>query len=262
MVAAARADGAVAPAEISRLRDKLAECAVFTPLAAESVEALLGEALAAAPSEDHLADIARALPSRAERVLAYALACDVCAVDEELAPGELAYLESLRRALFLPRAEARDVLDSVRTFAGAFAIEEQLDRIRAGVPAVLDAMALMALADGRADEREAAAIAALLRASADSFAYDAASLRGAVDEALARVAASAEADVLARVAQAAPAPADRFWTLAYVQVVMHADEALAPGETALLESLRRTFGLGRDDVDDARALARQLAAAV
>src|SRR5436309_2027839 len=113
MVGAIDADGEVSDTELESLHNKLETHELFAALSKDARERVLDQAAdaieAAGGGRNRVAAIAAGLPSRAERVMAYTLACELCVADGDLPEKEILYLEALQEALGLPDEEAREL---------------------------------------------------------------------------------------------------------------------------------------------------------
>ena len=121
MVAAIDADGVVSETELDALHRKLDTHELFTALTQETKERLIDNAAdaieRAGGGRARMAAIASGLPSRAERVMAYSLACEMCVADNDLAEKEITFLEGLQEAFGLPDEEAKGKYDATANSA-------------------------------------------------------------------------------------------------------------------------------------------------
>src|SRR5262249_38975592 len=103
MIGAMHADGVVDARETAVVERQVAQHPMFAGLGAAAAKTLVdlsndairfaGTAVGRAPA------IAKGLPARIHRLAAYGMAAEVAVADEQLAAGELSFLEALRIAL-------------------------------------------------------------------------------------------------------------------------------------------------------------------
>jgi len=260
MLGAMEADGDVTEDEMATLQGNLEQHELFAGLTRDEVNRFVD--LAADSIRDagggraRLDAIARGLPSRGQRLTAYALACDVCVSDRELAETEIDFLDALQNALGLDEVEAKEVFEGARQKVGMMTLEEKTSKMRDLMPKFVDAMALMAAADGEVHPEERLGITAVLSAIPDMAVLTAEELEEAIDLALTRVSGKDVAGELASVATVIQQPADRYWTTVYMMIIALADGKSDWREVAFLDAAKQTFELSDYQMDVAMDTAR------
>jgi uncharacterized membrane protein YebE (DUF533 family) len=261
MVAAIDADGDVSDAELKKLHEKLDTMEIFKVLSQDSKDRLVDQAAesieAAGGGRARVAEIAKGLPSRAERVMAYTLAAELCVADNEVQEREIPYLESLQDALGLPEEEAREIFEAVRTKSSVSTIEERVSKMHALMPRFIDSMVLLTLADGKVDDREVDGIATVLEHIADARSFSENSLHDEVAAAFTRLSGRPTNEAIDEIAKAIQAPQDRFWTMTYMMIVAATDGAKDWQELGLLAQFQKAFGLDSKAMDGAMKIALQ-----
>jgi tellurite resistance protein len=264
MLGAMEADGEVTEEEVTTLEGNLANHALFEGLSGDELSRitdLAADAIReAGGGKKRLAAIAKGLPSRAQRQAAYAMACEICVADQDLAEAEIDFLDGLQSALGLDEAEAKDIFESARKHSGLMTLDEKSDRVRMMMPAFVQCMALMAAADTEIHHEERLGMRAVLRAIPDMSVLTATELDEAIDVALDRIKDRDPRADLATIAQTIAAPADRYWTAVYVMIIALADGKTDWREVAFLESLKSTFALSDAHMDTAMKTASQFPA--
>ncbi|MFO0557717.1 MAG: DUF533 domain-containing protein [Polyangiales bacterium] len=261
MVAAVEADGQVTDAELATLHEKLEKNEAFASLSPDARERLVDQAAdaveAAGGGRNRVEAMAKGLPSRAEKLLAYTLACDVCVADDDLAEKEIAFLEALQGALGIPDEEAQGIFEAARKGSAVLTIEERAGKIRALIPRFLEAMALMTVADGKIDDSETERIEMVLAHIADMRALSESELHDEVVAAFDRVGSRDVGEVLGEIAASITNPTDRFWTTTYMMIISVADKDEDWQELALLGRAQKAFGLTSAQMDAAMKIALQ-----
>lgn len=117
MVCAMNADGVIDPREIAVLKRHLAGHELFlgmSPTVADTMIAMATDAIGfAGGPHPRIPAIARGLPSRIHRLIAYAMACEVVSSDGDIATAELAFLDTLRQHLRVSTAEGLAIMDAL-----------------------------------------------------------------------------------------------------------------------------------------------------
>src|SRR5260221_14790964 len=105
MLGAMEADGEITEEEVATLEGNLAHHPLFEGLSGDEVGRLTDSAAdairEAGGGKQRLAAIAKGLPSRTQRQAAYAMACEICVADRDLAEAEIDFLDRLQSALAL-----------------------------------------------------------------------------------------------------------------------------------------------------------------
>ncbi|MBL8683757.1 MAG: DUF533 domain-containing protein [Myxococcales bacterium] len=261
MVAAVEADGQVTDAELATLHDKLEKNEAFASLSNDARERLIDQAAdaveAAGGGRGRVEAIAKGLPSRSEKLLAYTLACDICVSDDDLAEKEIAFLESLQHALAIPDEEAHSIFEAARKGSAVLTIEERAGKTRALIPRFLEAMALMTVADGKIEDSETERIEMVIAHIADMRALNESELHDEVVAAFDRVGSRDAGEVLSEIAASITNPTDRFWTTTYMMIISVADKDEDWQELGLLGRAQKAFGLSSAQMDAAMKIALQ-----
>lgn len=261
MLGAMEADGDVTDAEMTTLEGSLAshplfegltgdELSRFTDLAADAIREAGG-------GKARLAAIAAGLPSRNERLAAYAMACEVCVSDRQLAESEIDFLDALQTALGMDDAEAQELFEAARKHSGLLTLEEKSAKVRFLMPSFVRCMALIAAADGEVHHEERLAMRNVLGAIPDMQVLTSAELDEAIDVALERIRGKEPAAELAAIAADVAQPSDRYWVAVYVMIIAHADGKHDWRELEFLGQLKTAFGLDDEQMDVAMRTAAQ-----
>lgn len=261
MVGAIDADGEVTDAELDALHAKLDTHELFSQLSKDAKERLVdgaADAIEAAGSARNRVDaIAKGLPSRTERELAYTLACEMTVADNDLAEKEIAYLELLQTALGLPDDAAKELFESVRSRSAVLTIEERMESVKKLIPSFIDSMCLLTLADGTVDDREIDGIQSVLKHLADMRTMSEEALHDEVVASFDRLEGK-DVDLAIRdIAAAIDAPSDRFWTVTYMMIVAISDGVKDWQELGMLARFQKAFGLDAKSMDAAMKIASQ-----
>ena len=264
MLGAMEADGEVTEEEMDTLQGNLEAHELFSGLTRDELNRyvdLAADAIReAGGGRGRLKEIARGLPSRGQRLAAYALACEVCVADRALTETEIDYLDALQNELGLDEGEAREVFEAARKRVGLPTLEEKTERMRDLMPKFVDAMALMAAADGEVHPEERLGIHAVLSNIPDMAVLTPEELEEAIDVALTRVSGKDVSGELASVASVIDQPADRYWTTVYMMIIALADGKSDWREVAFLERAKQSFALSDYQMDVAMDTARQFPA--
>ena len=113
MLGAMEADGDLSEDEVSTFEGTLASNALFEGLTGDEVSRLTDVAADAirdaGGGKARLPAIAKGLPSRQQRLGAYALACEICVSDKDLAESEIDFLDAMQAAFTLQETEAKEM---------------------------------------------------------------------------------------------------------------------------------------------------------
>jgi uncharacterized tellurite resistance protein B-like protein len=264
MLGAMEADGDVTEEEVATLEGNLAHHSLFEGLSGEEITRLVDLAAdavrTAGGGKQRLADIAKGLPSRNQRLAAYSMACEICVSDKQLAETEIEYLDRLQTAFALGDDEAKDVFEAARRHSGLMTLEEKSERVREMLPMFVRCMALMAAADDEIHHEERLGMRAVLGNIPDLQVLTGDEIDEAIDVALDRVAGKEMATELATIAAAIAAPSDRYWTAVYSMIIALADGKNDWREVKFLETMKSTFGLSDAQMDVAMKTAAQFPA--
>jgi uncharacterized tellurite resistance protein B-like protein len=261
MLGAMGADGEITDEEMATFEGNLANHELFTGLSGDEQSRLTDLAADAirdaGGGKERLPAIAKGLPSRGQRLAAYALSCEICVSDKDLAEAEIDFLDGLQRALALEDAEAKEVFEAARKHSGLKTLEEKSERVRHMMPAFVQCMAMMAAADEEIHHEERLGMRAVLRNIPDMSVLTATELDEAIDVALERVQSKDANASLAAIGEAIREPSDRYWTAVYVMIIALADGKRDWREVMFLEKLRTTFALSEKQMDLAMSTAAQ-----
>jgi uncharacterized tellurite resistance protein B-like protein len=264
MLGAMEADGDVTESEMATFEGTLVGHSLFQGLSGEEIGRftdLAADAIReAGGGKGRFAAMAKGLPSRHQRLTAYAMACEVCVSDRELAESEIDYLDGLQSALALDEMEAKEVFEAARRHSGLLTLEEKSEKVRALMPAFVRCMAMMAAADEEIHHEERLGMRAVLRAIPDMQVLSGAEIDEAIDVALERVSGKDSKSELGEVAKEVQLNADRYWVTVYTMIIALADGKTDWREDAFLATMRATFGLSDKQMDLAMQTAAQFPA--
>ncbi len=264
MLGAMGADGDVNEEEMVTFESNLAHHPLFEGLSGEELSRLTDIAAdairEAGGGKARLPAIAEGLPSRNQRLAAYAMSCEICVADRELAEGEIDFLDALQKALALPDDEAKETFEAARKHSGLLTLEEKSEKVRFLMPAFVRCMALMASADEEIHHEERLAMRSVLRAIPDMAVLTHEELDEAIEIALERIKGKPVSDELAAVAKDVAASSDRYWMTVYVMIIALADGKQDWREIEFLTALRNTFDLSDEQMDLAMTTAAQFPA--
>jgi len=152
MIGAMYADGSVDQRELDVLQRQLTDHDLFAGLnqrAAKTLIELATDAVKfAGTSVARIPAIAKGLPARIHRLAGYAMACEVCAADEEIAPAEAQFLEALRVGLRVSPADAHEIFNAAHQKRVDHYLDDRVLRLRSMVPIVVEMFTLRAYARG------------------------------------------------------------------------------------------------------------------
>jgi len=264
MLGAMGADGDVSDEEMTTFEATLANHPLFDGLTGEELSRLtdlaadaIGEA---GGGKNRLPAIAKGLPSRTQRLAAYAMSCEVCVADRELAESEIAFLDHMQKAFALDDLEAKDAFESARKHSGLLTLEEKSQKVRLLMPAFVRCMALMATADDEVHHEERLAMRSVLRAIPDMSVLTHAELDEAIDVAFDGLKGKTPADELVEIAKEVALKSDRYWVTVYVMIVALADGKQDWREVEFLSNLKSTFELSDSQMDSSMQTASQFPA--
>lgn len=264
MLGAMESDGDVTEDEMASLEGNLANHPLFEGLSGEEVSRLTDLAAdairEAGGGRARLAAIAQGLPSRNQRLAAYAMAAEICVADRELAEAEIEFLDGLQTALALEESEAKEVFEAARKHSGLLTLEERSEKVRFLMPAFVRCMALMAAADGEIHHEERLGMRAVLRNIPDMSVLTGPELDEAIDVALDRIKGKDSKAELAAIATDIADPSDRYWVTVYVMIIALADGQNDWREVEFLASMEAVFGLTDNQMDVAMQTASQFPA--
>lgn len=261
MLGAMEADGDVTEDEMATFQGNLESHQLFEGLSGEEISRLVDLAAdsirEAGGGKARLPDIAKALPSRSQRLTAYTMACEICVADRELAEPEIEYLDATQHAFGLADDEAREVFEAARKHSGLLTLDEKSEKMKVLMPRFVECMALIAAADGEVHHEERLGIRAVLRNIPDMAVLTATELDRSIDTALDAVHGKDPLQELGKIAQVIEGMPDRYWTTVYTMIVALADGKTDWREVKFLESMRGAFGLNENQMDVAMTTAKQ-----
>ena len=261
MLGAMEADGDVTESELATFEGNLANHALFEGLSGDEISRLTDLAAdairEAGGGKKRLEAIAKGLPSRNQRLAAYAMAAEICVSDRELAEAEIEYLDGLQAALALDETEAKEVFEAARKHTGLLTLEEKSEKVRELMPAFVRCMALMAAADEEIHHEERLGMRNVLRAIPDMQVLTLPEIDEAIEVALERITGKDSKAELAEVANEVKASSDRYWVTVYTMIIALADGTQDWREIEFLASLRKTFELSDKQMDVAMQVASQ-----
>ncbi len=253
MLGAMEADGDVTEEEMATFEGNLANHPLFEGLTSDELGRLTEIAAdairVAGGGKARLPVIAQHLPSRNQRLAAYAMAAEICVADRELAESEIDFLDGMMQAFALDEAEAKEVFESVRKNSGLLTIEEKSEKVRTLLPAFVRCMALMAMADEEVHHEERLGMRAVLRNIPDMSVLTNAEIDEAIEVALERVAGKDAKTELAAIASDIPASNDRYWIACYTMIIALADGTQDWREVEFLANLKKIFALNDTQMD-------------
>jgi tellurite resistance protein len=259
MVCGMYADGVVKKEEIEVLERNLQEHEIFSGLnrhtTAELIEIATESILFAGGPMNRIDAIARGLPARTHRMAAFACASEVCYSDGE-SSEERIYLERLRQALLLEEDEATALKEAARRERGMMEVEDRTRAMRQIMPRFIDAMAIMALADGVVTDAERDAVIGCLRTIADMAVFSDEEIIEAVTTAFARINEKDIEGEVSAMAQSIRSNGDRYWALVYMSVVAMADGYQNWRHMWLLPIVKDRFGFSEAQMDRAMDTAK------
>jgi uncharacterized membrane protein YebE (DUF533 family) len=264
MVAAMRADGTIDPREMQVLEDNVADHDLFGGLDQEAAKVLIemaNEALDLAGSSVRRVDaIARGLPARTHRLAAYAVACEVCFADSQIAAPEQEFLDALRQALLLDDEEAEIIAEAARGRMGMAVVDRMTREIAALVPRFVDCMALMAAADGVVHAEERQAIRDVLRGMGDMSTVGDDQLDELIEQSFARIGEGSVVLQIEAMATEIRGSADRYWATVYIMVVALVEGWNSVRQVRVISAVKDSFGMTHDQMTRAMENAKLFAA--
>ena len=264
MLGAMEADGDVTEEEMATFEGSLSNHPLFEGLSGEELGRLTEIAAdairVAGGGKARLPAIASGLPSRSQRLAAYAMAAEVCVSDRDLAESEIEFLDGMQKAFALDDTEAKEVFEAARQHSGLLTLEEKSEKVRFLMPAFVKCMALMAAADGEIHHEERLGMRAVLRNIPDMSVLTNTEQDEAIDVALDRIAGKDNKSELVEIAKEIPQGSDRYWVAVYTMIIALADGKQDWREIEFLAALKKTFGLSDSQMDVAMHTARQFPA--
>jgi len=264
MLGAMEADGDLQDEEVTTFEGNLAGNTLFEGLTPEELSRLTDQAAdairEAGGGKKRLPEIAKHLPSRQQRLSAYALACEICVADKQLQESEIDFLESMQEAFGLAEGEAKEVFEAARKHSGLLTLEEKTEKMKTLMPKFVQCMALMAAADGEVHHEERLSMRNVLKKIPDMAVLVPGDLDKAMDAAFDAAVGKDAPTELAQIAKVIENVNDRYWTAVYVMIIALADGKTDWREVKYLDALRKSFALTEEQMDAAITTARQFPA--
>jgi uncharacterized tellurite resistance protein B-like protein len=264
MLGAMEADGDVTEEEMATFEGSLANHPFFEGLSGDELGRLTEIAAdairVAGGGKARLPAIAAGLPSRSQRLAAYAMAAEICVSDRELAEAEIDFLDGMQSEFALEESEAKEVFEAARKHSGLLTLEEKSEKVRFLMPAFVKCMALMAAADGEIHHEERMGMRAVLRNIPDMSVLTGSELDEAIEVALDRIAGKDNKAELAAIAKEIVQSSDRYWVTVYVMIIALADGKQDWREEEFLKAMKQTFALSDQQMDVAMKTAAQFPA--
>jgi hypothetical protein len=223
MIGAMHADGVRDPREARVVHDQIGKHPMLRGLPQGTAATLIdlcndairfaGNAVARAPA------IAKGLPARIHRLAAYGMASEVAVADEELAEGELHFLEALRIALRISPQEARQIVAAAQARQLGPYLDDRYVRIKSLIPGAAEVFALRALSRGAVTDEQRFSVGDFFSAIPDLVMS-----RDELDAELYRAfrrPRAPDAQVfgeLSKIADTVQDPVDRYWMAVYTLV--------------------------------------------
>jgi len=254
MIGAMNADGTVDQRELDVLHRQLSEHDLFAGLSDHAARTLIELATDAVRFAGNpaarVAAIARGLPARIHRLAAYAMACEVCAADAHVAPGEVEFLEALRMAARVARHEAQAVFQAARQGHATQWLDDRLLRVKSLIPVAVELFTLRALVRGTLTDEHRFALR-------DFFLHipDLALRTDEIEGELFRAFRKPRPHgfhiqpELARLAAALPDPVDRYWLAVYTLAVEPHGSAVNWRVIPFADLVQQAFHLGDADME-------------
>ena len=265
MVGAMHADGVVDEREVTMLHRLLEEHDLFAALPQSTARMLIDlgtdAILFAGGARQRVATIAASLPARTQRLAAYAMACEVCAADEDIAKTELQYLASLRTAFNLSQRDHDELLTGARQNHAMMVLETKAQRIRQLIPLIVDCFVLRRREVGPLEPQHCEEINHILLALPDVNV-----IPSVIDEELRRAYRMSarwrdNAVELLHLALDMPDYYDRYWMVVYLLVFEFSRGASSWQDITFIGQVQRAFELNQADMVVADKNARLFPAA-
>jgi hypothetical protein len=153
MIGAMRADGDTSAAEVALLKEHVSNHALLRGLPADTIGVMVEMASQAihfaGGSRNRVAAIGRGLCFRTHRLVAFALACEICAIDSVVVDAERDFIEQLRVALRVSTLETDAILDAIEHNCLQPFLTDRISRIWALRPLVSELFTIRAVTKHR-----------------------------------------------------------------------------------------------------------------
>jgi len=259
IVGAMQADGVVAREELAVLEENLQDHEMFSGLSPEVTRTLVemandSIALAGGPTR-RIPYLAKGLPSRSHRMAAYAVACEIAMADGETME-ERQYLNLMQRAFLIADEDAAVIYGAAMRRQGMREVEGMTRHLQGLMPFYLEAMALMACADGNITAAERAAVRGVLKNVGDMQVLGDRELESSVEAAFRRIEGKDPDACLKQITRALETVSDRYWAIVYMGIIAIADGYTQWRQVWLLGSGQEYLGLTDEHMDRAMETAR------
>ncbi len=259
IVGAMQADGVVNKEELAVLEQNLQEHEMFSGLSAEVTRTLVEIAnesieLAGGPLR-RIPYLAKGLPARSHRMAAYAVASEIAMADGE-SPEEREYLNQMQRAFLIDDEDAYAISQAAQRRQGVRHVEEMTRHLQGMMPFYLEAMALMASADGTVTAAERAAVRGVLKSVGDMQVLGDRELESSIEAAFRRIEGKDPDACLKNLTRALETPSDRYWAIVYMGIIALAGGYSQWRQVWLLGSGQEYFKLSDAQMDRAMETAR------
>jgi tellurite resistance protein len=259
MVCGMWADGKVEQSELEILERNLQDHELFSGLSRATTTELIEMAnesidFSGGPME-RVDAIAKGLAARTHRMAAYAVACEICYADGETSEERI-YLEKLRRALLLEDDEATALKEAARRGKGMVEVEDRTRAMRQVMPRFIEAMAIMAMADGVVTEEERTVMLGVLRTIGDMAVLTDDEMADAVDRSFSKINEKEIDREVHELGRNLRAKSDRYWAMVYMMVIAVADGFTNWRHVWVLPLAKDSFDFSDADMDKAMETAR------
>ncbi len=220
MIGAMHADGVVEPREMQLLHQHIASHPMLrglTPSAVTMMIEMASEAIRYATNARlRIPSIARGLPMRIHRLAAFAMACEICAVDGLVVDSERIFIEELRIALRVSTLETENITQAIEQNSLLAYLSDRLLRIRSLIPLACELFTIRALTKNQLNDNHRFALRDFFLSLPD-IAATADELDGELYQSFRRPRNSTHptASQIAMVASHLPDPVDRYWMVVY-----------------------------------------------
>lgn len=166
------------------------------------------------------------------------------------------YLRHLKDHFLLGDDEAKAIFEAAKKRKSMAEVEDRSRHMQSLIPAYLEAMALMAAADGNVTEAERHAVSAVVRNVGDLAVIGEHELEQAIDNAFRHVAGKDPDREVVKIANAMVTPSDRYWCAVYMMIIAIADGCREWRRVWLLGGAQEALKLSDQQMDQALASAR------
>ena len=221
MLGAMHADGVIDAREQQLLNKHISNHPMLRGLAPAAVAMMIEMATEAIRYAGHARDripaIARSLPSRIHRLVAFAMACEICAVDDVVVDSERVFIEELRIALRVSALETENITQAIEYNKLSIYLSDRVSRIRSLVPLACELFTIRALTKNQLNDTHRFALRDFFLSVTD-VAASSDELDGELYQCFRRPRNSnfPTAAQIEAVAVQIPDPVDRYWMVVYV----------------------------------------------